>query len=164
MKRTLILNADYRPLSIVNARRGLLLSLKNAEMRVIAYYNDYILSEKNKFAIPAVIAYPRFIKYNTSKIPTKKKILSRDGYICQYCSLQLNSQSSTIDHIIPVFMHKNKKDANTWENMVACCKKCNSKKGDKLLEFTDMQLIRQPKRPNYGINLHNPPVEWMEFI
>jgi hypothetical protein len=36
-----------------------------------------------------------------------------------------------------------------WDNLVACCRRCNTKKGDKMLSQTVMKLIRQPRRPRY---------------
>ena len=37
---------------------------------------------------------------------------------------------------------------DTWENLVAACKKCNQKKGDKTPEDVGMILKNNPKRPN----------------
>jgi 5-methylcytosine-specific restriction endonuclease McrA len=51
----------------------------------------------------------------------------------------------TIDHIIP----KNKGGLDAWENLVAACAKCNTKKGDMILDMIDMKLIKKPKKPNY---------------
>ena len=51
----------------------------------------------------------------------------------------------TIDHIFP----RNKGGENTWENLVAACGECNTKKGDNLLENINMKLLKKPKKPNY---------------
>ena len=51
----------------------------------------------------------------------------------------------TIDHIIP----RNKGGKDTWINLVAACGRCNTKKGDSLLEKIDMELLKKPKKPNY---------------
>ena len=51
----------------------------------------------------------------------------------------------TIDHIIP----KNKGGKDAWANLVAACSRCNTKKGDSLLEKIDMKLLKKPKKPNY---------------
>ena len=37
----------------------------------------------------------------------------------------------------------------TWENLVCCCRRCNTKKGDKSLQASGMQLKRPPRRPRY---------------
>jgi 5-methylcytosine-specific restriction endonuclease McrA len=36
-----------------------------------------------------------------------------------------------------------------WENLVACCRRCNTKKGDKTPEKAGMKLMRAPRRPRY---------------
>ena len=43
---------------------------------------------------------------------------------------------------------KGKGGLDTWENLVAACKPCNQKKGDKTPEEANMRLARIPKRPN----------------
>ena len=37
----------------------------------------------------------------------------------------------------------------TWENLVCCCRRCNTKKGDKSLQSSGMELRRPPRRPRY---------------
>ena len=52
-------------------------------------------------------------------------VLSRDQWTCYYCQ----QPASTVDHIIPV--SKAPDQAMNMENMVACCKRCNSSKGSR---------------------------------
>jgi len=51
-------------------------------------------------------------------------VLSRDGYTCYYCGQDAN----TVDHIVSI---KAGGDPISLENMVACCKRCNSSKGSR---------------------------------
>jgi 5-methylcytosine-specific restriction endonuclease McrA len=51
-------------------------------------------------------------------------VLSRDGYTCYYCGQDAN----TVDHIVSI---KSGGDPISLENMVACCKRCNSSKGSR---------------------------------
>ena len=53
--------------------------------------------------------------------------LALDGWTCFYCGYE--GKDMTIDHIIPV--SKAPELAITMENMVSCCKPCNSKKGSR---------------------------------
>ena len=55
------------------------------------------------------------------------KKLAQDGWTCFYCGYE--GKDMTIDHIIPV--SKAPELAITMENMVSCCKPCNSKKGSR---------------------------------
>ena len=40
---------------------------------------------------------------------------------------------------------QSKGGANSWDNLVACCSACNSKKGDKSLEQLRWKLRQTPK-------------------
>ncbi len=51
-------------------------------------------------------------------------VLSRDGYTCAYCG----QDATTVDHIQSI---KAGGDPVSLENMVACCKRCNSAKGSR---------------------------------
>jgi 5-methylcytosine-specific restriction endonuclease McrA len=51
-------------------------------------------------------------------------VLSRDAYTCYYCGQDAN----TVDHIVSI---KSGGDPISLENMVACCKRCNSSKGSR---------------------------------
>ena len=53
-------------------------------------------------------------------------VLARDGYVCTYCG----QDATTVDHIVPI---KGGGDPISLENMVACCKPCNSSKGSRSL-------------------------------
>jgi len=66
--------------------------------------------------------------------------MKRDNYSCVYCGSKKNL---TIDHLIP----KSKGGGNSWDNLVTCCSPCNIKKGDKLLNDTNMRLQKKPTEP-----------------
>ena len=51
-------------------------------------------------------------------------VLARDGYECQYCGQDAN----TVDHIVSL---KNGGDPIALDNMIACCTRCNSRKGSR---------------------------------
>lgn len=52
------------------------------------------------------------------------QVLARDGYTCYYCG----ADADTVDHIVAI---KNGGDPVNPENLLACCKKCNSSKGSR---------------------------------
>lgn len=160
--KTLVLNVDYTPLSTINIRRALVLLFKK-NIKVLAYYDKEFKSEKDAHKLPAVILCEKYINRPVRKSPTRQAILHRDRMICQYCSEKLTYSTATVDHVIPASMYKRKNDANTWENMVACCKKCNTKKGDKTPHQAGMKLLSKPKRPYHFLLGHDIPKEWEEF-
>ena len=49
------------------------------------------------------------------------RVLKRDGYICAYCG----QEADQVDHVIP----RKVGGTHDLDNLVACCKSCNSKKG-----------------------------------
>ena len=55
------------------------------------------------------------------------KKLAQDGWTCFYCGYE--GKDMTIDHIIPV--SKAPELAISIDNMVSCCKPCNSSKGSR---------------------------------
>jgi 5-methylcytosine-specific restriction endonuclease McrA len=160
--KTLVLNIDYTPLSTINVRRALILTFKR-NVKVVAYYEKEFKSEKDSYKIPAVIVCEKYINRPTRRSPTRHSVLQRDRMICQYCNEKLNYHNATVDHVIPVSMYKRKNDANTWENMVACCKKCNTKKGDKTPHQAGMKLLSKPRRPFHFLLGVDIPKEWEEY-
>ena len=53
-------------------------------------------------------------------------VLARDQYTCYYC----NQPAHTVDHIIPV-SRSTEAEAYDPNNMVACCSRCNSRRGSR---------------------------------
>jgi 5-methylcytosine-specific restriction endonuclease McrA len=71
--------------------------------------------------------------------PTRSNILLRDEDTCQYCGKR--TRELTLDHVIP----RSLGGQSTWENLVASCRACNGKKGNRLLKDSNMHLLRQPR-------------------
>lgn len=162
--KSLILNIDFSPLSVVSAKRAITLAIKNKNIRVLEYYDVTFNSEKDFFEVPAVMLYEKFVKPPTKKSVSKRYILLRDFMMCQYCSQELDSKTASVDHVIPSSFFKNKNDANTWENLVACCIDCNAKKANKKPEDAGMKLIKQPKKPSSFLNLMPESELWDKYL
>ncbi|KAH8491324.1 hypothetical protein Peur_065218 [Populus x canadensis] len=141
--RGLVLDISYRPVNVVCWRRAICLEFME-KADVLEYYDQAVNSPSGSFYIPAVLRVPhllqvvkrRRIKSNLSR----KNILYRDNYTCQYCS---SRENLTIDHVLPTARGGEWK----WENLVAACAKCNSKKGQKTPEEANMKLSKVPKAP-----------------
>lgn len=162
--RTLMLNLDGMPLSVVNIRRAIVLDLNNSNVTVLRYYDKEILSSNGKVKIPAVMIYSRYININRKKTPSKRAIRMRDKNKCVYCEIDLHSDIFTIDHVIPVSRFKNKSAANTWENQVSCCRKCNHKKGNRTPEEANMKMLSKPQKMEILFLVDNIPEEWESYI
>ncbi len=143
-KKVLVLNQNYEPMSICSARRAfLLMYLGKAEM--IETHNGVKLrSVLNSYSLPSIVRLDRYIRApRRSVVLTRKNVLIRDGHTCCYCGSTKGPM--TVDHIIP----KNRKGADSWENLVCACDKCNNKKGGRTLKAAGMKLHRKPIRPNH---------------
>ena len=140
-KPVLVLNASYEPIHVCAVRRALVLLVKGVAHTEEAT-EGRVHSPSTSLAIPSVI---RLLEYR--RIPrqmraiSRKNILVRDQYTCQYCNHQFGAGELTLDHVVP----RSRGGANTWENLVACCLNCNNRKGDRLPQEAAMSLRRQPK-------------------
>ena len=142
-RKVLVLNQSYQPLMVIGAKRAICLLLSE-KSECIQNYSEVIRAQSFSINLPSVIRVNKYIRFFRSDVVLNRiNILKRDNNTCQYCSKKVNSM--TIDHILP----KNKGGKDTWENLVAACSKCNTKKGDSLLGNINMKLLKKPKKPNY---------------
>ena len=162
--KTLILNLDFQPLSVVSANRGLILSLNNKNLKVLEYYDSTISSECDIFEIPAVMLYQKYVRPPRRRTISKHYVLLRDKMTCQYCSKGLDAHSASVDHVIPVSTFMRRQDANTWNNLVACCKTCNTKKRNRSPQEAGMKLLKQPKHPSGFLHIHTGPEIWRKYV
>lgn len=144
---TLVLNGSYEPINICTARRALTLVFKGAAL-VEEVSKFTVHTSKIDIPIPSVI---RLLKYR--RIPrqnrsvSRKGIILRDGATCQYCGNEFSARDLTLDHVLP----RSRGGQSTWENLVACCFKCNNKKGDRTPQEAGLVLLKQPRQ----IGLHH---------
>jgi 5-methylcytosine-specific restriction endonuclease McrA len=81
---------------------------------------------------------------------SNRTLFGRDRYLCGYCGGHFpNFRDLSRDHIVP----RSRGGHNTWMNIVTSCRKCNAKKGDRLLKEADMELIYVPYVPCHYENL-----------
>jgi 5-methylcytosine-specific restriction endonuclease McrA len=76
---------------------------------------------------------------------TRKNIYLRDKSRCQYCGHRAPTRELNLDHVIPL----SRGGRSTWQNVVCCCLKCNSRKGNSLPQEAGMRLVKTPKKPRW---------------
>ncbi len=158
----MVLNQNYEPLLVCNAKRALiLLFLGKAE--VVENSAFYASSIRRKYILPSVVRLGNFIRKPRLAVKlSKQNILRRDRHTCQYCGI--NQSSLTIDHLIP----KSQGGEDTWDNLVCACTVCNNKKANRSLKQSRMTLIKTPKRPHYfsfiQYSIHNPDEKWKPYL
>lgn len=94
--------------------------------------------------IPSIVICANFNKIpNKAPKLSKRNIMMRDNFTCQFTGKPYDKNQLNIDHVIP----KSKGGRNTWENLVTCHKDVNTKKRDRLPQEAGLSLIRKPICP-----------------
>lgn len=136
-----MLNATYEPIGVVSGIRAVVLALAD-KVDVLAQSGESLTSERLEVPVPSVILLRYFVKVPLRRhgALNKKAVFARDRSSCQYCG----NPAESIDHIRP----KSRGGLHEWTNVVACCRRCNSKKGAWLLSECGMRLTSKPKAPS----------------
>ena len=159
----LVLNANFEPIHVCSTRRAINLVL-NGKASLVMNGRGEIKTVTRSFPRPAIIRLDKMIKRPRPRVRlTKRVILRRDNYTCQYCGQ--NSSTLTIDHVIP----RRLGGKYAWDNLVAACPSCNHRKGGKTPDQVQMHLMHAPQEPpasaHYFFARHlGENQEWAPFI
>ena len=191
----LVLNRFYMAVHVVAVRRALVLLYRDlAEVIHVEsgqYFNydfeswlelsEFISADPENPANETMdwirsvnfsIQVPRVVRLNFyDKVPqltlrfNRRNLFARDGNACQYCGKAFPLSQLSFDHVKP----RSRGGLTTWENVVCCCLKCNTRKGDRTPEQTGMKLIRKPVRPRQNpllsVKMDNPKyASWKTFL
>ncbi len=142
MRRVLLLNVTYEPLTTVGLRRAVCLVLGGKAEVVHDDAAGAILHAASvALATPSVIRLSRYVRVPyRNRVPlTRAALMRRDNYRCAYCG----RRAETIDHVIP----RSRGGQHAWENCVASCTICNHRKADRLLDELGWTLAVPPAVP-----------------
>ncbi|MEZ2372326.1 HNH endonuclease [Arthrobacter sp. RCC_34] len=159
--RTLVLNAGYEPLAVVTFRRALVLVLAG-KASVVSEGGEPVVGPREVLGRPSVILLNRYIRprHNVVSTVSRRGVLRRDGHRCGYCG----KAAHTIDHILP----RSRGGRDSWENLVACCLKCNNTKGDHTPSEMGWRLRFSPRPPVGTVwqikELEKPTPEWSAYL
>ena len=136
-----VVNGAFDPINVTAARRAVVLVLKGVATTE-EENGSFIHSARVAIRIPSVIRLTHFrrIPYQTRAL-SRKNILLRDRYTCQFCGRVLPASELTLDHVVP----RSRGGHTDWDNLVACCHSCNNLKGDRLPEEAGIRLQRPPR-------------------
>lgn len=159
--RTLVLNAGYEPLAVVSFRRAIVLVLAGKAV-VIADGPNPVVSGTLTLPRPSVIILSRYVRVpHGREVPVSRRgVLRRDEHRCAYCS----GHATTIDHVLP----RSRGGQDSWENLVACCVRCNNMKGNRTPEEMGWSLSVRPRAPRgpawvvRGADVREP--SWEEYL
>ena len=140
--RTLVLNAGYEPLAVVSFKRALVLVMNDKATVIEHTVDDPVWAARGAYERPVVIILSRYVRVPmTRRMPvTRRGVLRRDDHRCGYCG----KSAATIDHVVP----RSRGGADSWENLVACCLRCNNTKSDRTPQEMGWQLRFTPRPPH----------------
>ena len=138
----LVLNASYEPINICAARHALTLVFKG--VAVVEEVSDRVVrTSRISIPVPDVIRLVRYRRVpRQNRSVSRKGILLRDGYACQYCHRRYAAGELTLDHVLP----RSRGGSSVWENLVACCFACNNRKGNRTPQEAGMVLAKLPRQ------------------
>ena len=139
-----MLNATFEPLGLVSTRRALLLVL--ATKAELVHCTDQVFrSERRVFPEPSVVRLARYVRVPRDRTVAvnRRTVFARDSHRCQYCGLAAES----IDHVLP----RSRGGMHAWDNVVAACRRCNTRKEDRLPHEVGLVLRTQPSAPRQRV-------------
>jgi 5-methylcytosine-specific restriction endonuclease McrA len=162
--RVLVLNASFEPINVCTVRRAAVLVLKDKAV-LLERAERPLRSERLSLDRPTVIRLISFVRIprdaHGRKI-TRKAVLARDSWTCQYCGTR--RPGLTVDHVIP----RSRGGKSVWENIVASCATCNRRKGSHLPREIKMHPHTKPRAPGptVFIRIASPtiPHAWQPYL
>jgi 5-methylcytosine-specific restriction endonuclease McrA len=179
----LLLNRYYSPVSVTSARRGFVLLFggvahaldEQGDLHDFSAWRALPVRDRDDrlpivggaLRVPRVLhlaKYDRTPRFGVRL--TRRNLLLRDGYQCQYCGTEPGVRELNVDHVLP----RSRGGRDVWENLVISCRSCNLKKGKNTPEEAGMLLRQRPAKPGWSTAAHialstrTPFTEWQPFL
>ena len=168
-RKVLLLNASYEALGTISCARAVRLIWKESAEMVERDSNRVLRSQHFEFPAPSVVRLRVYLDIHGRQRRAgckRNRILARDKYRCQFCGKKGGDLDLTIDHLLP----SSRGGSTSPENLVAACRPCNQRKGDRTPEEARMPLMKNPAALTYGIDrqilCHEAETrpEWREYL
>lgn len=169
MEQTLVLNATYEPLKVIDWQRAITLWCRG-KVEILAEHDRLARAVTFTFKLPSVVRLLRYVKARgTSEVVpfTRANIYARDGYQCQYCGETFADRDLTFDHVVPAAQG----GTRGWTNIATACMPCNRRKGPRTPAEAGMVLLRHPQKPTRQavllratIGLRSTPASWRDYL
>ncbi len=137
----LVLNQNYEPLNVCNARRAFVL-VDRGKAEVLEHGEGGIRTTSYLFPLPSVIRMIYLIRLPRPKMRlSRREVFNRDRYTCLYCGRR--TRDLTLDHVLP----RHRGGGHAWENLASACKTCNHRKAGRTPQEAQMRLLNEPFAP-----------------
>ena len=162
-RAVLVLNQSCEPLRFIAVRKALKMITKGKAL--VKHFKEIEVYPGVMLPSTIILAEYRRVPHQVRKL-SRRNILQRDDHRCQYCGRRPGSQGLTLDHVVP----KSRGGKNAWENLVACCGKCNHRKADRTPEEAGMTMLRRPMPANIHTSrsilraLSEGEPEWEQYM
>lgn len=153
--KTLVLNADARPLStwplsLVSAQDAVSAVWRQRATVVETWEGAFFRSPSTTIAVPKVMMLREYAQISGEPKFCRRSILLRDRFRCQYCGDRFESHELTFDHVIP----RSRGGKTAWTNIVSACIPCNARKADRPANHSgrrgapgSLRPLKEPRRP-----------------
>ena len=144
--RTLVLNADFKPLStwplsVVPAQEAVSTVWRDRAQVVETWEDAFYRSPSTTIPVPRVIALRNYVHVEATPKFCRRSIFLRDRFCCQYCGERFMAEDLTFDHVIP----RARGGQTVWDNILTCCIRCNTDKRDHPADYSGRKGA--PHRP-----------------
>ena len=148
---TLLLNADYRPLSVrplsTVSYKDAIRGLARGEMDFVADSGHVARSPSVTVPLPSVVALKRYVDLDRPATLTRWNLFLAYDLRCCLCAGRFSTRDLTFDHLLP----RSRGGSSTWANLVPACVPCNGAKADRTPEEAGLRLWKRPYRPTLAV-------------
>ncbi len=119
-------------------------------------------SERLTFSSPSVVRLNYFVKvpYRARASMSRRAVLVRDNFECQYCG----RAAENVDHVVP----RSRGGGHSWDNVVAACRPCNSRKENRSPAEVGLNLRHPPRAPHESVwimvAVDRVDPEWEQYL
>jgi 5-methylcytosine-specific restriction endonuclease McrA len=152
-RRTLVLNADFQPLStwplsLISPQAAIGAIWRDRVTVVDEWPGEFFHSPSAAVPVPKVVALRHYAPINAAPKFCRRSILLRDRFRCQYCGNRFTGPELTFEHVVP----RSKGGKTEWTNILSACVKCNVEKRDALPDYSARKgsahrPLKPPRQP-----------------
>lgn len=166
MSRVLVLTSAFFPHRVASFEQAVTLLYNEPPKAEVVQATDEVIHPSG-IRMPSVIrlldpvvGQKRSVKFS------RMNVYARDKWRCSYCLAPKRAKELNYDHVVPRHLG----GRTCWENVVASCYRCNTRKANRTPEQAGMLLRQKPHRPTSlpvtppRFDRRDLPPEWANWI